>query len=645
VTTEGFFEDPLSTDQGQPLKHCYSVAYKLATAELLAVQPHSSMKRFQLLQAHTIHNFVLEATASGITSLAELTPERIIEFCPSPKTLGRSLELLQHVLDDELQKFFGTGVRAVFIIHDAGNKKKDKLQQRLFAGFDFLTGTVKVMHVAASRIGGLNLVDVIIADLERLNIDLNRVYGSAQDNAGDVAVTFVQGMHAKIPKFIGVGCVLHILNLMIMRSIFVAFGEQRKPGEKGGAGGNGVIRVGFMVHYLITLNADMWRSWAKKNGYGHIAFIPTGASEGRWWSVSQAAQDVFENYQAYSEFFAFMANKNDKSVYCELYKDVSAWLLNKKLHADLAYVLAHHEAWWNFEFQFAQTAAEWMKDLPVEDQVGGFRCEEYTVKVVMLRLQLLDIVTGASEDCPIFEEWRKRTELLPPELQEAALLQHQAFMRTVLAMQMKHHTPWLTRHLGCVLCHFNATLALWFARFMLARLDGKPDPVIDEPELELYDTAVDLRELISHALHFIPDQVSAKRVLLEEPCVLFQEPGFVEELRAWVEADGDYTDLPRGPWLRETMIAGVRGRPFHSGAAERSVNASNHTDVPHNSRGSTAITSIKTSLIFRFRSVQRAAGAVALRARGALAAVVRGVSAPRSSQPESAVVVSSLLLF
>jgi hypothetical protein len=54
---------------------------------------------------------------------------------------------------------------------------------------------------------------------------------------------------------------------MMMRPIFTAFGEQVKPkdGAKG-AGGAGVLRVGYMVHYLIDLEPDTWRDWAKKNG-------------------------------------------------------------------------------------------------------------------------------------------------------------------------------------------------------------------------------------------------------------------------------------------------------------------------------------------------------------------------------------------
>ena len=87
----------------------------------------------------------------------------------------------------------------------------------------------------------------------------------------------------------GVGCVLHTLNLkafMIMRPMFTAFGEQITATDGAeGAGDGGMLRVVFMVCYLISLELDTWRDWAKKS-HGSIAFLPT-----RW--VQQALDDVF----------------------------------------------------------------------------------------------------------------------------------------------------------------------------------------------------------------------------------------------------------------------------------------------------------------------------------------------------------------
>ena len=56
--------------------------------------------------------------------------------------------------------------------------------------------------------------------------------------------------------FISVGCILHILQLIMMGAIVAAFGQQVKGGGKKVAGENGVFRIGFMVHYLIDLAPD-----------------------------------------------------------------------------------------------------------------------------------------------------------------------------------------------------------------------------------------------------------------------------------------------------------------------------------------------------------------------------------------------------
>jgi len=70
--------------------------------------------------------------------LDELTPEAILQLCSRRGNLGRSVEINQHVLDGELEKEFDyEQAQALFLIQDAGNKKKGKLQQRLLAAYYF----------------------------------------------------------------------------------------------------------------------------------------------------------------------------------------------------------------------------------------------------------------------------------------------------------------------------------------------------------------------------------------------------------------------------------------------------------------------------------------------------------------------------
>ena len=48
--------------------------------------------------------------------------------------------------------------------------------------------------------------------------------GSTTDNASDVIKGFVKAMQAKYSHFVAVGCLLHILNLVLMNAYHATFG-------------------------------------------------------------------------------------------------------------------------------------------------------------------------------------------------------------------------------------------------------------------------------------------------------------------------------------------------------------------------------------------------------------------------------------
>jgi hypothetical protein len=297
-----------------PLGHSpgmrYSAAYKIGLASALAVAPHTSVRVLGTLQGLLVQGFLKEAARLGYTKLDELTDDVIVKLTPNKGTVARGLELAQYVVDHEHERDFDAAeVLAVFCMNDAGNKKKDKLTQRLYAAWNKALGKVVLHHHASTKVKAAGLAETVRVDLEQLNVPADHVLGGITDNAPDVFITFTKDMQRDYPQFIGTGCILHALHLMIMRPLITAFGEQIKPAEgERGAGKAGVLRVGFMVHYLIALEPDTWRSWARANGNAAIAFIPTGASEGRWWSVSQALQDVFLHFEAYRGYFIHMAN-------------------------------------------------------------------------------------------------------------------------------------------------------------------------------------------------------------------------------------------------------------------------------------------------------------------------------------------------
>ena len=76
----------------------------------------------------------------------------------------------------------------------------------------------------------------------------------------------------QFPGFVGVGCTLHVLNLVLMN-------WYHSPFEKEELGVNGALRIGFIVNYLRGKELDKWRDFAIRHGKGDIAYLACGAKE------------------------------------------------------------------------------------------------------------------------------------------------------------------------------------------------------------------------------------------------------------------------------------------------------------------------------------------------------------------------------
>ena len=201
------------------------------------MQPHLSMRKFPLMQASMMQAFVMQAQAMGFERLDQITDEVIVRMVPRPVTIQGGLGLLQDVKDQENEEAT-EGAMAVFVLEDAGNKKEHKLHQRMISHFSKDEGRVIVKHLAAGIVAG-SLAAVITEDLARIGVVLATLRGICTDNAPDVFITLSAVFADQLPLFVGTGCELDILHILIMRPIFTAFGEQAKPGEKAHALGHG----------------------------------------------------------------------------------------------------------------------------------------------------------------------------------------------------------------------------------------------------------------------------------------------------------------------------------------------------------------------------------------------------------------------
>jgi len=85
-----------------------------------------------------------------------------------------------------------------------------------------------------------------------------------------------------------------------------------------------LLRCAFVVDYLLKPKPHSWLAWAKTNSDADIARLTAGASKGRWWSVRQALIEIRNNWEAYSKYFAFVANADRTAAGLQLHARLRA---------------------------------------------------------------------------------------------------------------------------------------------------------------------------------------------------------------------------------------------------------------------------------------------------------------------------------
>ena len=167
----------------------------------------------------------------------------------------------------------------------------------------------------------------------------------------------------------------------------------------------------------------------------------------------------------------------------------------------------------------AKSAPPWMvEELPVHQQLGGYRAAELPVKAVLLRWFFLNLDVEKNE---FFSKWRELRDTLERELQEQARLQDIAFRRAAIEIHAKHFERWITTFLPCALLHPEVRIGVALGAALLAILDGLALPVIDDSlTVEVDGQVVNLALLIEHLIQF-----ATPAMLTTAPIILFTREG------------------------------------------------------------------------------------------------------------------------
>ena len=558
--------------------------------------------------------FLIVRSAIEELGLGHLTSDKeILKIIPTD--LATVMEKCQRVDELLLTMDLQERVDAVFSVNDAGNSGKRKITYRLLVGYDHVDNCIKQVLGGADEIaaGGEHIADAVTDDLELLgNPD---VAGSCTDSALDVISAFVKHMKDKNPGFLAVGCLLHIMNLVLMNAYLATFGDEEM-------GVNSALRIGFMSNYLQALFPDHWKDFCKAHPqYNNSGYICTGASKGRWWSVIRSFGDVFTNRELYSKWAKDLASYKRGTAYEGCATDLASWLLNKKALTDLAFVRGFCLWFWTDEMTFLQGVGPWQLgthelfpglSVPDEKQRAGFRADEHAVRVVIMRAKceklaeeaesniafqdfrvrfcfILMLIIGDVSKIPIFltgKSFGKRrrrgtqTPCVPfnrsPQDMRASLSTEEkaqmaeevnVFRDTALETLAKHHHRWLTVHVDLSMFFPKKAIAVEMVRGLLAVHDGLPLPTVDGAvkQQQVFGQTVDLGELVKVILQFAtPELLSETR--------FFSDDESIADLRLFAAAGGKF----EGEWgarLERKAKTFALALPIHSHAAERCVNA------------------------------------------------------------------------
>ena len=543
-----------------------------------------------LRQLPLAHLVIVRAT------LKELHANGVVEHVPSLRDVARIVPTnYAHItdccrrVDDYLWSVEIGKMPVVFVVSDDGNKGAKKNTYNILAGYCPIDKYIKEINSSASRSGGKSaaIAQSLKDDGARLGVRL--FAGSCTDSAAAVLCGVVAEMQRDWADFVAVGCVLHILNLVLCNAYLAAFGADAM-------GVLSALRLGFMVNYMMTKCPEFRESFLRfceKNGYHEAKHICAGASTTRWWSIVASFGDIYRHLEVYRAWFEFMAAGNESQTFQPLFVEVATWLRNDKVMTDIAFILDFNDAWWVPEMDFAQGLAPWQRSLDRENQHGGYRCAEQPARAVTARRRLLRLsALVEEEDAPEFaryRQWRAKPALrAPPDDDddddggsgggdddgglgslsdyEYSGIQTRRFFEVAAATLGNHHRRWLVGLLPCSIDHPNKKLGLAVAAAILARYDGKDLPDIDDDEtVDLEgEEEVPLGALVRCLFQFVTaDDLQTK-------CALTTSAATMTSLRAWVESGGS-TSTEAGAKFQELLDVMIKGRPFQSHQAERAV--------------------------------------------------------------------------
>ena len=498
----------------------------------------------------------------------------VLALAPSPRSVANWIRWGARI-DDHLttQDLKRARARGVFVATDAGEAANMKRQMTALTYWDF--GLMRPRFVPADCMralsGGAGAAKNVTDTLRRLQVEL--CYGGTTDSAPEVLSVMPVEMRKTWPDYkLVVGCVLHILNLIIVGACLHAFGDEAM-------GVCGALRLAYVVNYLQKKYPKAWASFLERTSAGPEfgAIVPAG-TKGRWWSLAVAWGCILRDPSLYSDFFMYMANDTTISdTFRSMLRETSAWLVTPKALADMQFQLCFILTWWVDEMKFAQGYPEWMNDYPEAEKTAGMRAAEYSVRVVTSHL---DICSHDPEKDPGYESYRKQRACCSPGDVKTSCQQACLYLSTAVVVKEKHHERWLRQLADLSVGFPDKNLRSFIVARFLARYDDLPDPEIPSGTLvKIWGENYELQVVLDHLTQFI-DSTS-----LQERSSLMHDVDFVESMRIAAMNGFDEEKSGCGGALYFAMVrAKCHALLITTHGIEKLVQTSNLFSKPYSSR-------------------------------------------------------------
>ena len=499
------------------------LALKAAFYEVKSISPDMSFRNMPIIAALFTVGVLNQMGLGHFASLAS-----IVSAIPCPSSVASWMIQIGNLSETTFLNELGE-IDGAYMLNDHGNKKGREMLVELFAFWSKKEKKLKVVF-ADNGVTDKSSAAVkarMMKTMRRMGI--KTLLGTCTDSAANAISGLVNELLPHFPGMNTTGCLLHIINLILMNAYFAGFGDEER-------GENSALRLAFMVPYLVNMYWEEFVSWASVHRVGEKMHHCAKGEEGRWWSIIVGFGDVLRSRELYSDFFRYQTDCNKStSAYTPLLKETAAWLRNPKAELDMTFVHAFCMSFYAPAMSFLQSVDEYQLEHPLDkDKHAGFRAARMTRMIIMWYRHLEEFVEEGldHEDMAgVKSMWQTLPE---GNVRAGFLIQVDVYFNMASNVLRKHGMRWLTDLVDTSLGDHSG-VAGPVAAALLSIYDEAPLPIIPVDKKIVVDGAeLELKHLISDMVQFVTPQG------LREKSVLFSSASTVAHIRVLVKGNWDF---------------------------------------------------------------------------------------------------------